>query len=356
MLYERLKYNKLEINNTGRILIKENISDKERDKALEILDNWRAVHSYPMNIFKKRLKIYAKKVDSKCLTAQRLKRVPAILNKLKRGYDGRKPSMKLYQMQDIGGCRAVLSTVENARKLYNDYYIKGDLKHKLVNKKDYISNPKNDGYRGLHLVYSYKSDKGKKEFNSLLVEVQIRTKLQHIWATSIETVDFFTRQAIKSNEGHPDWMEFFKLVSSAFAKMENCSTVPNTPEDKKELYTKIKQKAIELNVIEKMRGWTSAIKFFDEEIRRKNKIKAKFFLLELDILGKKLSMSTYKEEDEERAINEYSALEKRHIDKKDYDVVLVGVDKVADLRKAYPNYFLDSKEFLSYLEKIMNEA
>ena len=58
-----------------------------------------------------------------------------------------------------------------------------------------------------------------QEFNGLRVEVQIRSKLQHFWATAIETVDFFTRQAIKSSEGHPDWVDFFKLVSSAFAKM-----------------------------------------------------------------------------------------------------------------------------------------
>ena len=35
---------------------------------------------------------------------------------------------------------------------------------------------------------------------------------------------------------------FFRLVSSAFAKIEGCSIVPNTPENKEELCLEIKRK------------------------------------------------------------------------------------------------------------------
>lgn len=353
MVWEKQKYTKFEINNAGNILTNDKSSEEEKNRALEILDNWRATHSYPMHIFQMRLKNKSQKVDENSLIAQRLKRVPAIIYKLKRSYNGRKPSMKLYQIQDIGGCRAVLSNISQARKLCEDYYLKGDLKHKRIGFKDYITNPKTDGYRSIHLVYEYKSDKGKQEFNGLRVEVQIRSKLQHFWATAIETVDFFTRQAIKSSEGHPDWMDFFKLVSSAFAKMENCPCILGTPEDEKELYFKIKQKEKELNVINKMGGWTSAMQFFRQEIKIKSKKKIKFSLLELDILGEKLNITSYTKEEEQKAISDYSALEKRHSGQKDYDVVLVGVDKANDLQKAYPNYFVDTTEFLNYLKKII---
>ena len=356
MVWEKRKYTKFEINNAGKILINDESSDEEKNRALEILDNWRATHSYPMHIFQMRLKNKSQKVDENSLTAQRLKRVPAIIHKLKRSYNGRKPSMKLYQMQDIGGCRAVLSNISQARKLCEDYYLKGDLKHKRVGFKDYITDPKTDGYRSIHLVYEYKSDKkGKQEFNGLRVEVQIRSKLQHFWATAIETVDFFTRQAIKSSEGHPDWVDFFKLVSSAFAKMENCPSIIGTPEDEKELYTKIRQKEKELNVISKMSGWKSAMQFFKNEIKAKNKKNVQFFLLELDILGEKLNITSYTKEEEQKAIASYSSLEKRHSGRKDYDVVLVGVDTANDLQKAYPNYFVDTTEFLNYLEKITSK-
>ena len=80
-----------------------------------------------------------------------------------------------------------------------------------------------------------------------------------------------------------------------------------------------------------------------------------FFLLELDIVGEKLNIKSYTREEEQTAINDYSALEKRHSGRKDYDVVLVGVDTTNDLKKAYPNYFVDTSEFLNYLKKIISK-
>lgn len=298
------------------------------------------------------LKKKAMNVDKDVLISQRLKRGPSIIYKLQREYNGRKPSMNLYQMQDIGGCRAVLSNVKLAKELYEKHYLKGDLKHRLTNKKDYVTEPKPDGYRSLHLIYEYKSDKNKKEFNGLLIEVQIRSRLQHLWATAVETAGFLTRQAIKSNEGGPKWLDFFRLVSSAFAKIEGCSIVPNTPENKEELCLEIKKKEKELNFIEKMESWSSALAYIEEEIKPKTKNKAKFFLLELDIPGKKTLIKTYTNRQEEKAIEDYSALEKKHLGNGDYDIVLVGADNINDLKKAYPSYFLDVAEFLRHLQRI----
>ena len=55
-------------------------------------------------------------------------------------------------------------------------------------------------------------------------------------------------------------------------------------------------------------------------------------------------------------IKDYAEAEKRNNGKKEYDVVLVGADTSTDLKKAYPNYFVDTGEFLSYLQKIINKA
>lgn len=354
MTWEKPEYARAEINWAGRVLRNNASSQQDIDRALEILDNWRAAHSYPMHVFYMRLKSVSKKVDGNSLIAQRLKRVPSIVAKLNRRYHGRKPSMDLYQMQDIGGCRAVLSNLSLARKLCEDYYLKGDLKHRRVGLKDYITTPKEDGYRSIHLIYKYNSDKQKKKmYNGLLVEIQIRSKLQHIWATAIETAGFFTRQAIKSNEGSPEWIDFFRLVSSAFAKIENSNMVPNTPTDEKELYLQIRQKAKELNVVGKMRGWTSAMRIFKEEAKKKGEIR--FFLLELDIKGEKLTIYSFTKNEERQALNEYVSLEKRYSGNKEYDVVLVGVDAAHDLEKAYPNYFVDTNEFLNQLLKLTDK-
>lgn len=325
-------------------------SVEEKNDALEILSSWRAAHSYPMHIFKKRLKNISEKIDSNALSAQRLKRVPSIIKKLKRRYKGEKATMKLTQMQDIAGCRVVMSNVALARKLYEEYYVKGDMKHKKVNEKDYITYPKKDGYRSIHLVYRFYSDKGKKKYNGLLVEVQIRSKLQHLWATAVETVDFFTRQAIKSNQGQEDWVDFFKLVSSAFARLEKCPIVDGTPHDKKELYRCIAEKEKALQVRAKMTSWAKSIKLFDNLHNKKN---LHFFLLELDTIQEKLTISAYSKRQEYKALSDYAAAEKKIYGLRAYDVVLVGADTTKDLKKAYPNYFLDTKEFLKYLDKIL---
>ena len=348
------QYKKSQVDRTGEVLTSENASEDEKLAAWKILENWRACHSYPMHVFKKRLKNAAEEIDKRTFTVQRLKRIPAIVTKLQRRYEGHSPTMNLSQMQDIGGCRTVLTSVNNVRKLCEEYYLKANLKHKRVGFKDYITYPKRDGYRSIHLVYEYKSDKKKQEFNKLRIEIQIRTKLQHLWATAIETVGFFTRQALKSNEGEKEWFDFFRLLGSAFALMEGCPLVPNTPLNKTELYSFIKTKERELGVMNKMLGWAGAMDFFTKEMTTKKKKRVQFFLLELDILGEKLSIKAYTRAEELKAIQDYSVLEKRHSGQKDFDVVLVGVDRMDDLKKAYPNYFVDTKEFVENVRKIVD--
>lgn len=337
-------FSKKQTDKAGNVL-RTHSSDEEKNKALDILSNWRASHIHPMQVFRNRLERISQNIDKNSLTAQRLKRVPSIIKKLNR------LTTRLTQIQDIAGCRAVMSNVELSRKLYLDSYLHGDLKHELISTNDYIANPKMDGYRSIHLVYKYKSDKEKKQkYNGLLIEVQIRSKLQHIWATAVETSSFFIGQALKLNEGEEDWILFFKLVSSAFAKMEKCPIVSNTPEDEKELYSAIKKQEQKLNLLVKMEAWT-------ESIRSIEKIKdgLYYYLLKLDLNLKHLIITAYSRRNEEKAIRDYSDYEKDIYGKAGYDVVLVGADGAKDLKKAYPNYFLDTKEFIKHLRIIINK-
>ena len=344
---------KSKIDNAALILAdNKNHSALEIDESLEIVNGWKAIHNYPLHVFKNRLKRVSEKIDKNSLSAQRLKRISSILKKLNRKYDGNKPTMKLTQMQDIAGCRVVMSDIKQVRVLFEKYYSNGDLKHKKINVKDYISSPKLDGYRSIHVVYRYNSDKGKKEYNGLLVEIQIRSKLQHLWATAVETVDFFTRQAIKSNQGEENWKNFFKLVSSAFARMENSPIVSQTPQNEKELYLQIKELENELQIRKKMKQWTESVKYFDNF--KKNK-KTQFYLLELDVVLERLNISAFTKSEENKALFAYSAAENKIYNRKEYDVVLVSADNIKDLKRAYPNYFLDTKEFLRYLENILNK-
>ena len=101
-------------------------------------------------------------------------------------------------MQDIGGCRAIVSTVRDVERL-NEHIQSSSTRHKLHREYDYIKEPKDTGYRGIHLTYKYNGE--KEEYKDYFVEIQLRSKVQHAWATAVEIVDTFTKQALKSSRG-----------------------------------------------------------------------------------------------------------------------------------------------------------
>jgi hypothetical protein len=117
-----------------------------------VMDHWRACHAYPLNALQINLRHLAQKFDDQSLVAQRTKRLISIGYKLLRN-----PSMKLTQMQDVGGCRAVLSSATAVKNL--DKFIREEsrMNHKFATVDNYIATPKVSGYRGIHLVYRFHS-------------------------------------------------------------------------------------------------------------------------------------------------------------------------------------------------------
>src|SRR6266849_6428437 len=107
-------YSREEINRAGRSRIDDNASAAAQASALGIVNNWRAAHSFPLNCFQVTLRNRSRRIFGHPLIAQRLKRLIAIEAKLRRF---RPSGMKLSQMQDIGGCRAILPTVPHADRL-----------------------------------------------------------------------------------------------------------------------------------------------------------------------------------------------------------------------------------------------
>ena len=95
--------------------------------AYAAIYNFRSSHSFPLNTFQTTLRDKAHKVDPDCIVAQRIKRLPTIITKLSRR------KFKLSEIQDIGGCRAVVSSVPRVRRLVKTYK-ESDLKHALMEK------------------------------------------------------------------------------------------------------------------------------------------------------------------------------------------------------------------------------
>jgi hypothetical protein len=135
--------------------------------------------------------------------------------------------------------------------------------------------------------------------------------------------------------------------------MEGEPCVPNTPINKEELCNKIKEKVGSLKVFPKMNSWTKAIKIVEPRMKEFH-----FFLLELDVSSEqeKLQIRGYKKEQEQLATEHYLQAEKRQGSEPNKDAVLIGADSIDELKKAYPNYFVDTTGFLEYLRSYLKDS
>jgi ppGpp synthetase/RelA/SpoT-type nucleotidyltranferase len=197
------QFSQNQISKAGALLVspKPWMEGADFDNVLEIINNHRASHNFPLIVFRLDLARRAHKVDLSATIGQRIKRLRSIEAKLQRF-----PTMRLARMQDIGGCRAVVRTAQMVLRLA-DFYKKCRTNHKLLRFDDYLTKPRESGYRGIHLIYAYRSAT-KKQYNDLKIEIQLRSRQQHAWATAVETVDTFTGQALKGGRGTREWRRF----------------------------------------------------------------------------------------------------------------------------------------------------
>jgi ppGpp synthetase/RelA/SpoT-type nucleotidyltranferase len=317
------------------------------EREYDIINNWRSSHSYPLQIIKMTLRTRAKRIDAQAIVAQRIKRLSSIKLKLDNN-----PNMKLSQMQDLGGCRAILGTPRRVFEL-GDIYEKAAGKNpdrpQLIKKYDYIKEPKPDGYRSLHFVFKYNTPAvGPAVYNGLRVEVQLRSRLQHAWATAVETVSTFTGQALKSKKGDEAWRRFFALMGSALAHREHTPMINDTPKSVNQLKKELRECTKELDVQNRLRIYGDALQGVPT---LEWPGEPKYYLLQLDLRGNRILVNAYREEEFEKATNEYLTVEKLEKGGSITDAVLVSVDSMASLRRAYPNYFLDTRVFIDAVNK-----
>ena len=326
---------KKQINKAGKSLANyEGFNQKESDWALDLTSRWRACHAYPINTFQATLRTKIRRYGSKPIVAQRLKRMPTIIDKLKR-YS----AMQLTTMQDIAGIRAVLSKVTQAEKLAEEY-LNSSFSHELISQKDYIEIPRDeDGYRSIHLIYQYRN-KRNPHYDGLRIELQIRSRLQHIWATAVETMGTFLGQALKSRQGDTAWLDFFAITSSAFAHLENRPPLPRFRKlSREQTFGAVATAEINLKALKMMNGFSVAAQ--NIKPGRGNS----YHLIILDSLKNNITVIPYDRDSFKQAVSDYSQYEKEAAKGQKIEPVLVSAGRLDQLQRAYPNFFLDISEF-----------
>lgn len=335
-IWEIPKYSKSEINKAGFIIANPSSTKEDRNNALIILNNWRAAHAYPLQVICSNLRLR----NPDAIVVQRLKRLDSITGKIERF-----PDMSLYRMQDLGGCRVIVDTVEQVYEAIEKYK-NSRIRHILKREYDYIQNPKDSGYRSYHMVYQFRSDKKETYNKNMLIEIQFRTKLQHIWATAVEMMGIYTKSQLKASIGNKDILRFFALVSSVFAKMENMPISPNTNDDYNILISEIRQIDKKLNLVSRLSALSVAIKHTGDKFKTKG-----YYVLQLNYKKKLLRVNKFPTNQVEVATNVYNKIES--LNNPNIDVVLVSATSFDSLKEAYPNYFTDISQFVDMMRRIL---
>ncbi len=183
-------------------------SDEEYIELEEVFDEYRKSHLQPLSETTLEVQGWLAGYGQPYYIAQRLKRKPQIIRKLQR------LKVRLSQLQDIGGLRIIVprsADVDRLRKyLEQQVATRGHFKvHRVT---DYRERGRDrTGYRGLHLILSR---------DQSALELQIRSRVQHYWAESIERTSVIYGYHLKEEEGDPSVLRYFQLLSDAFYELE----------------------------------------------------------------------------------------------------------------------------------------
>jgi putative GTP pyrophosphokinase len=331
------EYSRSRVNLAGRNV--RNGSASPEDHL--VIENWRASHAHVLNAFQASLRNRARALD--ITVAQRLKRQVTIYDKLTR-----RPGFSLSEMQDVAGCRLIFKTIEDLTAFRSDFH-DARFSHRLLSRDDrydYIARPKEDGYRGIHDVYEYHSERESgSPWNKLRIELQYRTIYQHAWATAVEVAGLLTGNDPKFGRATSEYMEFFRCASDIIARSFEGSVGPRpdlTLADIVESFLAVDASIQLTNVFMQYNnvaaGFTSVygntILIFNKRAQGREATETRSF-------------KSFAE-----AVRELGKMERANIREGEaYDLVLVRSDNVGAIRNAFRNYFADTKEFIDYINR-----
>lgn len=335
-----MKYSRKEIDKAGKIIISTSSDIFEKAEAIVKIDDWRKLHLPVIELLSSHVSsLLAENGIAIAFSSQRLKRMTSIKEKLMRT-----TGMGLGGVQDIGGGRFVFEDMDSllrakdciASTSFPDFALDHDL-------YDYISKPKESGYRSIHFVYKY--SKPESDLDGMRVELQIRTKLQHDWATAVETAELISNSSLKASQGDQAWLDFFKLVSAIFARREsqpvNDLFKDVTEEEYCTRYFKMNNK---YKFVDNLNALVGAVSFTEQQ-----SFTGGYVLLVINYDEKRVRIRHFTQDEKDSANEQYAQIEKS-VDKTKEAIVLVAVSDVQELREAYPSYFLNSEEFIAALD------
>lgn len=341
------EYSRKQVQRAGRDLCADPLSDENYTQTMRILSNWRGAHRYILSIYNNRFRQMLQRNGFDALVSSRLKRTPSIITKLQRF-----SQMNLARMGDIAGMRIV---VKNSADLYRliDLIDKGKTAKETQRDriKNYIAEPKLTGYRSIHYPLKHQGTH-KSSHDGLSLELQIRTELQHAWATSVEIIDAFLGKSLKTTlpSRGDKHAEFFRYASSIMADKE---FLPRIHEHAKlssdELIQRLLQLDDELNMMDHLDAFRIAIP--DKPVKKKSYYR----ILELDRKNKNIAVYVYPEKEFTQANADYAQLEMKYKNSPQIDIVFVQAGTMEEVKRAYPNYFGEADTMIQLIKELRSK-
>jgi hypothetical protein len=342
--FPQLGYSKKDVVRAGNAL-KERLvwspeSAAEIQRIFSVANSWRASHAFPMHRLRAEMHGRMSALKLKGLTAARIKQMPSIRAKLCR------IDSNLRQLQDLGGCRAVLPTIEEARRLVAEMI--NFSPHNLKSQDPYMDAPRSSGYRSHHLIFAFvPRDASECGYEGRLIEMQIRSRLQHSWATAVEAVGLYRGENLKAGLGSADWLRLFELMSREFAASEGCDYAKDGSNSRAKEVIELEAS---LNVVRTLDGLSHAVSSLDW-IDHGRDAKPKYCVIIYDrnkrsVEVKHLYTPSLIEDNLETA-------DRGGNDPNRFSRVVVELDNVENLREAYPNYFGDVQLFKSRMMAVV---
>lgn len=339
-LYKIMKrtYSNREIDKAGEKLAQYDINDPIIENDIKIISEWRDAHLYGTQKLSQLVDKRSKQIGGKNVLVSRSKKLESIKLKLSLN-----DSSNLSRMQDIGGCRIIVedlnklnAIVQRMSKFHGGF--------KLIKKTDYVTSPKPTGYRCVHLVYELQDN--TNDNYKILLELQCRTKTQHLWATAVETVGLFNKVSLKSNQGDESWKEFFRLVSMLFEYHET-KKISFRNYTIRELINAISIHNRKYKCTSKIVGYQLAPKYIEKTPEKE------YYLLILNFANATLQIKSYSKSESEQAQQDYAAYEVAN--DPNINTVLVSANSIKEVTEGYPNYFADTDEFIKLISSLIKQ-
>mgnify|MGYP000977076101 FL=1 len=154
----------------------------------------------------------------------RVKKPASIIENLRRRNFPVSVESVFENLHDVAGVRVICSFIDDIYDVAEMFLSQDDIT--LIEKKDYIQNPKSNGYRSLHLIIEVPVFLSDRTLN-MKVEVQIRTMAMDFWAAL---------------EHQANYKKGIDGIDSLVVELTDCANIINqTDRRMQEIYHKIQK-------------------------------------------------------------------------------------------------------------------